>query len=132
MSQAASRRDIVRVITARLLDEPAKRSQWLQRLAAYMVTHNMTGQVDLIINDIAHELYIQAGMLTAEVTSVRQLSEDLRASITAMLKAETAAKTINLHESLDASLLGGFTARTADAEIDASVKTKLQALAALS
>ena len=131
MSQAASRRDIVRVITAKLLDEPASRGQWLQRLAAFMVLNNMTDQVDLIVNDIAHELHEQAGILTVEVVSARQLSDSLRQSLQAMLRAETGASTVVLHETTDEGLLGGFVARTPDAEIDASIRTKLQQLAAL-
>ncbi len=131
MSQRASRRDIVRVITERLLAEPDNQSFWMQRLAAYVVMHNMTGQVDLLINDIAHEVYVQAGILTVEVTSARELSAELRVSLQSMLQIETNARKVILHESVDKALIGGFTARTADAEIDASVRTKLQALAAL-
>jgi F-type H+-transporting ATPase subunit delta len=131
MSQSASRRDLVRVVTRGLLDEPQKRGDWLQRLAAYLVMNNMTDQVDLIVNDIAHELYEQAGILTVEVVSARELSSELKASLTGMLKNETEAKQVVIHETTDSALLGGFVARTADAEIDASVRTKLNKLASL-
>ncbi len=131
MAAKASRRDIVRTVTRRLLDEPENRSIWLQRLAAYIVTHNMAGQVDLLVNDIAHELYDQAGILTVEVVSARELTDDLRASLKRLLQSETDAREVNIYETTDADLLGGFIARTADAEIDASVQTKLKALAAL-
>ena len=131
MSQRLSRRDIVRVVTARLLSEPKNRSAWMQRLAAYLVAHSMTDQVDLLVNDIAHELYVQAGTLTVEVVSARELSAALRASVTELLQQQTDAKTVVMHESVDQELLGGFVARTADAELDASVRTKLRALSAL-
>src|SRR5690348_11493583 len=131
MSKADSRRDIVRVITQKLIDEPGQRSEWLQRLAAYLVIHKMADDVDLIINDIAHELFKQAGQLTVEVTSARQLSDDMRQSIKAMLQRQTGADNVVLHETTDQNLLGGFVAQTPDAEIDASVRNKLTKLASL-
>lgn len=131
MSQALSRRDLVRAVTQRLADEPANRSEWMRRLAAYLVVHKMTEDVDLIINDIAHELHRQTGLLTVEVASARQLSEEVRASLVELLKAQTGADKVVLHETTDQALLGGFVARTPDAEIDASVQNKLKQLASL-
>lgn len=132
MSQSAvSRRDLVRAVTRGLLDEPERRSEWLQRLAAYVVTHDMADQTDLIINDIAHELYVQSGLLTVEVVSARELSDGLRARLTELLRSQTGASQVAMHETTDPALLGGFIARTADAEIDASVRSKLNKLAGL-
>jgi len=131
MSQKLSRRDIVRVITRRLLDEPDNRSVWLRRLAAYLAQNGLTDQVDLIVNDIAHELEIQAGLLTVEVSSARGLTDEARKSLERMLRDETGADKVVLHETTDQALLGGFVARTADAEIDASVRTKLKRLSSL-
>ncbi len=131
MSQATSRRDVVRLVTRRLLDEPENRSLWLQRLAAYIVTRKLVADVDLIVNDIAHELYEQSGVLTVEVASARQLSDDLRESLRQLMQDQTGAGQVVLHETTDQTLLGGFVARTPDAEIDASVQNKLKKLAAL-
>jgi F0F1-type ATP synthase delta subunit len=131
MSRPASRRDIVRTVTRQLLDEPQRRSEWLRRLAAYLVVHKMDGQVELLINDIAHELHLQADLLTAEVVSARQLNDDTRQAIKQLLQREAGAEAVVLHETTDQALLGGFVARTPDAEIDASVQTKLKKLAAL-
>jgi F-type H+-transporting ATPase subunit delta len=129
MSQKSSRRDIVRTVTTALIEQPADRSLWLRRLAAYLVEHKLHNQVDLIINDIARELSVQSGLVTAEVVSARKLTDSLRTSLNAFLKAETGAHTVVLSESVDPALVGGFVARTADAEIDASVQTKLRKLA---
>lgn len=131
MSQKLSRRDIVRGVTRHLIDEPADRQVWVRRLAAYLTQQRMTNQADLIINDIAHELEVQAGLLTVEVVSARQLADDVRQSLKAMLADESGAKDVVLYETTDSDLLGGFVARTADAEIDASVQTKLKRLASL-
>lgn len=131
MSQAVSRRDVVRVVTRQLLEQPGQRSEWLQRLAAFIVVNKLHDQVDLIVNDIAHELYEQAGILTVEVVSARDLAADVRESLVALLRQQTDAKDVVLHETTDQALVGGFVARTADAEIDASVKSKLKQLASL-
>ena len=131
MSQGVSRREIVRVLTARLVDEPQNQAEWLQRLAAYIITHHMTDQVDLLVNDIAHELYIQTGLLTIEVVSARRLSASIKSSISELLQTKTGARSVVVHQTVDVDLLGGFVARTADAEMDASVRTKLRALSAL-
>lgn len=131
MSKAASRRDIVRTITRRFIDEPAQRDEWVRRLAAYVLVHNMVDQLDVLVNDIARELYEQSGMLTVEVVSARQLNEELRRSITMLLQRETGAEAVTLHETTDQALLGGFVARTPDAELDASVRSRLKKLAAL-
>ena len=126
-----SRREIVRGVTRRLLDEPQNRGVWLQRLAAYIVMHGLIDQTDLIVNDIAHELHVQAGVVTAEVTSARRLNDDVRQAIIQLLKRQTGAEEVVLHETTDQDLLGGFVARTPDAEIDASVRTRLKKLSAL-
>lgn len=131
MSQATSRRDIVRVVTRQLIDQPEKRAEWLQRLAAFVVVHKMVDDIDLIVNDIAHELYEQTGLLTVEVTSARQLSDEVRQAIKSLLQRQTGADRVVLHETTDQALLGGFVARTPDAEIDASIRTKLNKLASL-
>ena len=131
MSQAASRRDIVRVITRQLIDEPQRQAEWVQRLAAFVIVHKMVDDLDLIVNDIAHELFEQDGLLTVEVTGARQLGNEVRQSIKDMLQRQTGAERVVLHETTDQNLLGGFVARTPDAEIDASVRSKLNKLAAL-
>lgn len=131
MSQSVSRRDLVRTLARHLLEEPGQRDAWIKRLAAYLVEHGKHSQVDLIINDIAHELYVQAGLLTVEVVSARELADGVRQSLKELLKQETGAKEVVLHETTDQALVGGFVARTADAEIDASVRSKLKQLASL-
>lgn len=128
-----SRRDVVRAVAARLIAEPERRSEWLQRLAAYLVANRLANQADLVVNDLAHELHVQTGVLTVEVVSARQLTDDLRQSLRELLRHQTGpgTKTVVLHETTDQSLLGGFVARTPDAEIDASVRSKLNKLASL-
>ncbi|HEY5805816.1 MAG TPA: ATP synthase F1 subunit delta [Candidatus Saccharimonadales bacterium] len=131
MNGKSSRRVLARTIAAKLLAEPDKRGHWLKVTAAYLMDHGMDEDVDLIINDIAHELYLQSGHLLVEVTSARELSNSTREELKRMLKETTNASAVELSERIDPSLLGGLIARTPDAVIDASVRTKLKQLASL-
>jgi F-type H+-transporting ATPase subunit delta len=126
-----SRRILARTVAAKLLAEPEKRGQWLKATAAYLIEHGMAEDVDLIVNDIAHELYEQNGHLLVSVTSARKLSDSTRGTLNRMLKEATNAQRVELTEHTDPDLLGGLVARTPDAVLDASVRTKLKQLASL-
>lgn len=126
-----SRRVIARTIAERLIAEPTRHKHWIAVLAAYLVEQNRVPEADLIVNDIAHELFEQDGQLLTHVTSARPLSETVRASLKKLLAEQTDAKHVILTESVDPSLLGGLIARTSDAELDASVRTKLNRLATI-
>jgi len=128
---AFSRRVVARVIASKLVAEPARQHHWIKALAAYLVDTNRIHEAGLIINDIEHELYTQDGQLLVNVTSARPLTADVRKSLTAILADRTGATDITLTEAIDPALLGGLVARTADAELDASVRTKLNRLATI-
>jgi len=131
MNGKDSRRVLARTIAAKLLAEPDRRSHWLEVTAAYLMDHNMDEDVDLVVNDIAHELFEQGGHLLVSVSSARALSDTTREELTNMLKQATGAKHVELAELRDPYLLGGLIARTPDATIDASVRTKLKQLASI-
>lgn len=131
MNPKASRRVLARTIASKLLTEPDRRKHWVKITAAYLVDHGLDQDADLIINDIAHELYEQSGHLIVDVTSARALSDSTREELVRMLKEATTAKKIELTEKTDPELVGGLIARTPDAVLDASVRTKLKQLASL-
>jgi len=126
-----SRRVIARTIAAKLLAEPERRSHWLQVAAAYMVESNMENDVDLLVNDIAHEVFAQSGQLYATVTSAHPLSDAARADLKRTLQEATSAKKVAFDEKVDPTLLGGVVAQTPDAQLDLSVRTRLQQLATI-
>lgn len=125
------RRQLARVIAARLIEEPSERKHWMQALAAYLVEQNRSEEADLIVNDIAHELHVQAGILLVHVESARPLSDSVRTELTSLLSQATDAKRIEITATTNPELLGGLVARTPDAAIDLSVRTKLKQLASL-
>jgi F-type H+-transporting ATPase subunit delta len=113
------------------LAEPSRTSYWLKVTAAYLLEQNMAADVDLVVNDIAHELYKQNGHLLVDVTSARELAQSVKAELKQTLQGATGAKHVELTEHVDPSLLGGLIARTPDQQLDLSVRTKLKQLATI-
>lgn len=132
MNSKVSRRRLARTIAVKLLAEPTRHKHWLKVTAAYLMEHGMAEDLDLVVNDIAHELHKQSGHLLVDVTSARKLSDAVRADLTRTLKQATGASKVELSEHLDPSLLGGLIARTPDQQLDASVRTKLNQLRTVS
>ncbi len=99
-------------------------------LAEYLVAHRMTAQVDQLLQEIRLELLHQQGHLEADVVTARQLSDTIMTEIKSFLKEKTKAKTIDLHQSIDPSLLGGAIITTPEWEIDLSLAHTLKQLEA--
>jgi F-type H+-transporting ATPase subunit delta len=131
MNQKFSRRTIARVIAAKLLSEPTRQDHWINVLAAYLVDQHREQEAELLLNDIAHELYVQNGQLAVRITSARPLTDTVRDELKQLLANRTQARTIELTESVDPALLGGLVAQTPDAVMDVSVRSQLNQLATI-
>jgi F-type H+-transporting ATPase subunit delta len=131
MNSKTSRRVIARTLAAKLLEEPKNRKHWVSVLAAYLIDANRVDELDLVVNDIAHELFVQKGELLVDVTSARPLAEQVKSELKALLRQATGAANVDLSESVDPALLGGLIARTPDAQLDVTVRTKLRQLATI-
>jgi F0F1-type ATP synthase delta subunit len=124
---ATSRRRVARFVADQLADgEPAARLA--QVLAAYLVENRQTRLADLLIRDIETALLSRHKHLAADVVAARKLSSLVRQDLVNMLKAATNAATVELVENEDPALLGGIIVRTPEAELDASLRTKLTKL----
>jgi len=124
----ASRRLLAQTVAAQLIERPTDRATIMQAAAAYLVDHNMAAKADLFVNDLAYEIEQRSGQLTAEVVSANPLPDSVVADLKNYLKSATGAQEVSLQISQDPDLLGGFVARTADAEIDKSVQHQLNQL----
>jgi F-type H+-transporting ATPase subunit delta len=131
MNQKVSRQALAKILAEQLIAAPANSTQIMKMAAAYMMEHGRLGEADLLINDIAHELQEQTGLLSVEVTSALALSKEARDNLITFMKNETNATTVDIHETVDVDLVGGMVARTPDAELDVSVRSKLRKLAAI-
>lgn len=124
-------------VTVRLLrEQPARQREILRKVAAYMLAAHMAenGRVkglDLLMKDFARELQAQEGRLYAEVRSAFEMSDALRNELVSYLQDKTGAKSVELSETVDPSLISGLIITTADYEIDLSARRKLKQLASL-
>lgn len=130
MSPKTPRTTLARLIAEKLLAEPANQKRWIEALAAYLVENNRVHEADLLLNDIAHELHVQGGHLTVEVTSARPLDVEARSDLQKLLASKTGAQKVWMHETVDPELVGGVIARTPDAELDVSIANTLRQLTA--
>lgn len=131
MNNKTSRRVIARTIAAKLLEEPKERGRWVAMLAAYLVDTNRVNELELVVNDIAHELFVQKGELLVDVTSARPLTDQVRAELKALLKESTGAAQVDLSEQIDPAVVGGLIARTPDAQLDVTIRATLRQLATI-
>lgn len=128
MAQKASRRALARIVASRLAAPGADGRAIMREVAAYLIQNHMTDEADVIINDIAEELYATTGRLTVEVTSARTLTDEARRNLISYLQQTTKANSVELHESVDEDLIGGLIAKTPSAELDVSIRHTLRQL----
>lgn len=126
-----SRRAIARVVAEKLSADKADGKAIMREVAAFLSANNMIDDADVLINDIAEELFSQTGRLVVEVTSARALSDEARTNLIKFLQDKTAAQSVELHEIVDETLIGGLIAKTPSAELDVSVRSTLRQLTAL-
>jgi len=122
----ASRRVLARHIASEL-QAGTSRKMLLDGLAAYIVTHRLQSQLELIVADIAANL-AAFGRVEATVTTARPLDKALRDELVAYVKKIENAKVVTLDEQVDTSILGGVIIETPNKRFDASVRTKLKRL----
>jgi F-type H+-transporting ATPase subunit delta len=126
-----SRRTLARTIADKLSRDNADGKAVMREVAAYLVAHNMTEDADVLINDIAQELFHKTGRLVVEVTSAHPLTDVARKQLVDHFSRETGARSVELHEMVDENLIGGLVAKTPSAELDVSVRNTLRQLTAL-
>lgn len=124
---AVSRRVIARHIATELLGG-APQGETMRKLAAYLVTHKMQAQTELVIADILRDLS-ERGVVEARVTTARPLNADMRKEITEYVKQAETAQTVMLRETVDESLIGGVVIETPRKRLDASVASQVRAIA---
>lgn len=124
------RRRLAREAARLLIAQPSRRAELVRQIAAYLIDTKQTRQADLLLKDIADELYLQNKQLTADVTHAYDLSAETQDAITVMLRAATGATSVELRLSKDTDIIGGIMVRTPRQELDATVRRKLKAFVA--
>lgn len=129
--QKLSRRRLAGYIAAEVAAGSLKQAT-IQKVAAYLVENKQADTVDLVLSDVATILAKRYGVVSAEVSSATVLDDSLRSAITEFVKRTENAKTVQMTETIDKSLIGGIIIRTPSAELDGSIRSQLRQLRALS
>ncbi len=127
--QVVSRRKLASYVAEQLL-AGADQSALLTQVAAYLVERKRVNQAELLVRDIEAYLANDHGLVLAHVTSARELSDGLIKAIAQFVKQSEKATAVEVSTSIDPSLLGGVIIKTPNAELNASVRSKLTALKA--
>lgn len=98
------------------------------RFMAILVRKGREGQLPEIAEAFQNVYREVHGILVAEVKSAVPLSVEGRAQVQQIAKDRHPGKTIDLHESVDPSLIGGLVLRIGDEQVDASVSRRLSDL----
>lgn len=121
-----SRRKIAQYIAVQLVAGESQ-PKLVRELAAYIIDSGSTKQIDMILADIEREL-AQKGIVMANITTARKLTDSLRQSISTYVQQSTAASQVSIVEHVDESILGGVIIQTPGKRLDASVRQSLTQL----
>jgi F-type H+-transporting ATPase subunit delta len=123
---SVSRRVLARYI-AQQLAEGSDRTVLLNELAAYLVSRKKTGQLELVVSDIARNL-AEMGTVHAKVSTARPLSVELKQTIAAYVSRIEDASHVEIQEQVEPEILGGIVIETPRKRFDASIATQLKRL----
>lgn len=125
--QVLSRRKLAGNVAARLAGGENQKAV-LKELAAFLIDSGRKKEAGLIVRDV-EAMLVDAGTAIGTVISARPLSSDSLKTIESFVKQSNARiKTVVLRERIDESLIGGVRIELPGAQLDASVKAKLEKL----
>ncbi|UTX51062.1 F0F1 ATP synthase subunit delta [Candidatus Saccharibacteria bacterium TM7i] len=126
MARPLSRRVIARYVATQLI-AGEKTDKLATQLAAYLLLHRRTNEMETILRDVSHHL-AEAGYVEATVTVAETLGAASEAAVKKLVKDATGAKEVSVAMNIDESVIGGVKIETPGAELDATIAHQLQAL----
>lgn len=92
-----------------------------------IVRKHRENDLELLAKSFEVQYMVSEGIESAHVSTTFSLDDNLRKSFTEAVKT-ISEKEVDLKESIDADLIGGFLLKIGDKQIDASLKSKLRDL----
>lgn len=126
MATRLSRRKITEYVAAQLATGVSVQ-ETATSLAAFLIDTRRIGEVALIVRDIEYQL-AERGIVLASVVSAYELSGATKAAITSMIETATHAKTIELEQRIDPSVLGGVRIDIPGRQLDGTISRRLSQL----
>ena len=124
--QAYSRQQFARALVKIMSKHPVKHVA--KAAAAEMVNQRWTKLTDLVVKDIAAELWRSKKHLCITIQSARELPRALQERIAKVLADKSGAKSTSIEAEIHPEVKGGFRAFSPAGELDATVVTKLNQL----
>lgn len=95
----------------------------IAKAAAYLIETRQTHSAGLLVRDI-EEILASSGIVVADTTSARRLSEEDKTAIAKLLHA----KQLHTRETVDPSVLGGVRIEVSGKRLDATLRRKIDLL----
>lgn len=125
---AMSRKRLARHLVTELSDGSKDRKELVRKLAAYLVAHKRTHDVEFLIGDVAAELARRGEAALVRVTTARPLGAAEKKNVQAFIQKELGVRSVELDERIDPDLIGGIVIETPDARYDRSLKRGIEQL----
>jgi F-type H+-transporting ATPase subunit delta len=122
-----------RLVAEKVVDliEQSGTRQAALMLAGYLVENKLARQAELYLRDIRRVLAERKSQISVEVASAHQLTAELRDDIIKFIKNQTAAKEVEIIDTVDETLISGVVISTTDSIYDGSLKNKIKKLKAV-
>ena len=119
-----------RKITSSIADQLAagrETQQLILELAAFLIDSGRTKEIELIVGDIEYEL-TNRGIVLARVTSAFDLATATQTAITKLIKEQTNARSVELEQFVDPTVLGGVRIDLPGLQLDTTIIRRLTTL----
>jgi F-type H+-transporting ATPase subunit delta len=126
MAVRLSRRKIAEYIATQVT-KGGSMKELATSLAAFLIDTRRTTEIELIIRDIQFQL-AECGVVLASVVSADALSDATRTAIIDMVTKQTTAKTVELNQFIDPTVLGGVRIDIPGRQLDATIFRRLSLL----
>ncbi len=117
----ASRAQVAAYVAGQL---PDGRAAALKQAAAWLQDTGRARQATYLVRDVAAAV-AREGYVTARITTARPLAPGAQAEIEQYIKGQTGAKQLELEMVVDRDVIGGVRVEVPGAELDATVRRKL-------
>lgn len=121
-----SRRELAQILVESLGTKDEKRR--IKQVSAHLLETGRAKQIELLIRDVELQAQRSYGHVTARVATAFEIDTSTRKKIEQEVTSLSHAKSVEIIEEIDTSLLGGTIIATPEMEVDLSLRGKLQRL----
>lgn len=99
-----------------------------KKLAEVLVSNNQTSQLEKVLDYFSSLWNKEKGILEAEIISSNKLDNDTKKVLLEFIDKKTKGKEVEIKETVDKKIKGGFVIRLGDEILDSSLSTRIKEL----